>query len=104
MAGGGTGKTPIGHQERTMRRVALLLTVVVAVLIVAGLVVYVTSGPRSGEVQDEAMRVGRGAASFTAAGRAADGTDYFADVDNGAAFTDAEIKGRNIWLVWTGGN
>ena len=30
--------------------------------------------------------------------------DYFHDMDGGVALTPDEIKGRNMWLVWTGGN
>src|SRR5579871_4875405 len=54
-------------------------------------------------VQDEAMRAGRTVASFPAAGE-----DYFHDMDQGAngviQFSPDEIKGRNMWIVWTGGN
>ncbi|MEO6093953.1 MAG: hypothetical protein ABIT04_12880 [Novosphingobium sp.] len=30
--------------------------------------------------------------------------DYFHDMDNGVALTPSEVKGRNMWLVWTGDN
>ena len=57
----------------------------------------------SGCVQDEALRAGRSASSFPAAD---DG--YFHDMDqtaNGIVhFAPEDIKGRNMWLVWTGGN
>src|SRR5271167_23052 len=53
----------------------------------------------SGKVQDEAMRAGRPPESFPAAGG-----DYFKAMDNGASFTPDEVKGRNMWIVWTGGN
>lgn len=57
----------------------------------------------TGCVQDEAMRAGRTVASFPAANE-----DYFHDMDQGAAgviqFSPDEIKGRNMWLVWTGGD
>jgi len=55
--------------------------------------------PRSGTVLDEARRAGRGAASFP---QAAD--DYFHDMDGGVTLTKPEIRGRNMWLLWTGGN
>ena len=55
--------------------------------------------PRPGSVQDEALRSGRQAASFPAAPE-----DYFHDMDKGVALTAGEIKGRNMWIVWTGGN
>ncbi|MCI0598978.1 MAG: hypothetical protein L0Y60_05585, partial [Beijerinckiaceae bacterium] len=50
-------------------------------------------------VLDEAQKAGRDAASFKHADE-----DYFRDMDNGVALTPDEIKGRNMWLVWTGGN
>ncbi len=63
-------------------------------------------GPQPGTVQDEAMRAGLTAEHFRAAGE-----DYFHDMDFNLvdgrpirAFTQAEIQGRNMWLVWTGGN
>jgi hypothetical protein len=55
--------------------------------------------PQSGAVQDEARAAGRTAASFPQAGE-----DYFHDMDGGIALSPEEIKGRNMWLVWTGGN
>jgi len=55
--------------------------------------------PQPGHVLDEAMRAGRSADSFHAADE-----DYFHDMDGGIALTPEEIKGRNMWLVWTGGN
>ncbi|MCI0598648.1 MAG: hypothetical protein L0Y50_03160 [Beijerinckiaceae bacterium] len=32
------------------------------------------------------------------------GEDYFHDMDNGVSLSPEEIKGRNMWLVWTGGD
>jgi hypothetical protein len=52
-----------------------------------------------GEVLDEARQAGRDAASFPQASE-----DYFHDMDGGLALSAEEIKGRNMWLVWTGGN
>jgi hypothetical protein len=57
------------------------------------------SQPRPGTVKDEAMRANRTAASFPAADE-----DYFHDMDGGQTFTPEEIKGRNMWIVWSGGN
>jgi hypothetical protein len=48
---------------------------------------------------DEAQQANRDVASFPQAKE-----DYFRDMDNGAAMSDDEVKGRNMWLVWTGGN
>ena len=52
-----------------------------------------------GHVLDEAKQVGRTGDSFPAAAE-----DYFHDMDGGIALTPEEVKGRNTWLVWTGGN
>ena len=52
-----------------------------------------------GHLLDEAQRVGREATSFPQADE-----DYFHDMDNGVALSPEEIKGRNMWIVWTGGN
>ena len=30
--------------------------------------------------------------------------DYFHEMDDGVALTPDEVKGRNMWLVWSGGN
>ncbi len=48
---------------------------------------------------DEAKAAGRDAASFPPAD-----VDYFKGMDNGIPLTPDEVKGRNMWLVWTGGN
>ena len=52
------------------------------------------SGPR-----DEAMLVGRDETTFPPADE-----NYFAEMDNGLALSPDEVKGRNMWMVWTGGN
>ena len=59
------------------------------------------SGEEKGQapITDEAQRAGREAASFPQADE-----DYFRDMDNGVALSEDEIKGRNMWLVWSGGN
>jgi hypothetical protein len=77
--------------KREMRLLAFLSTA----LVVAGC----GKQPQPGEVLDEAMRAGRIAASFPHADE-----DYFHDMDGGVALSPEEIKGRNMWLVWTGGN
>jgi cytochrome c5 len=56
-------------------------------------------GPEPGSVKDEALAAGRMADSFPAADE-----DYFKDMDGGVALNANEIKGRNNWIVWTGGN
>ena len=55
--------------------------------------------PKPGTVRDEALRAQRTVQSFPAAGE-----DYFHDMDGGLSLGPDEIKGRNMWLVWTGGN
>ena len=50
-------------------------------------------------VVDEAKAAGRDATSFPAADE-----DYFHAMDGGVALSPAEIRGRNMWIVWTGGN
>lgn len=55
--------------------------------------------PEPGKVKDEALTVGRMAESFPAADE-----DYFKDMDGAAALNVNEVKGRNNWIVWTGGN
>jgi hypothetical protein len=55
--------------------------------------------PFPGEVLDEAKLAGRDTASLPHASE-----DYFHDMDNGLALTPDEIKGRNMWIVWSGGN
>ncbi|MGH8431695.1 MAG: hypothetical protein ACREUF_14965, partial [Solimonas sp.] len=69
---------------------------VVAVVLAAAWYLF---RPPSGDVLDEAMLAGRKADSFRHAGE-----DYFRDMDGGIPLTPDEIKGRNMWLVWTGGN
>ena len=56
-------------------------------------------GPQPGTVLDEAKQAGRDGASFK---HSAD--DYFHDMDGGVKLDPAEIAGRNMWLVWSGGN
>ena len=55
--------------------------------------------PQPGNVLDEARLAGRTAASFVHADE-----DYFKDMDGGVTLTPDEVRGRNMWLVWSGGN
>jgi len=101
----------------------LVIVLVVLVLIIGGIKLVdclLGRGPKPGTVKDEALTAGRDAASFPAAA-----DDYFADMDYavtknpeavrasldpylpGIAAADAVtrvVKGRNNWIVWTGGN
>ena len=54
---------------------------------------------QAGNVKDEAMLAQRDAASFPAAGE-----DYFAAMDGGETLTPDQVKGRNMSIVWTGGD
>lgn len=58
-----------------------------------------SKSPEPGTVQDEALTVGRKADSFPAADE-----NYFKDMDGGVTLSVNEIKGRNNWIVWSGGN
>ena len=71
----------------------------IAALLCPLLILACDNGESPGQVQDEAQKAGRDAASFPAAGE-----DYFHAMDGAIALTADEIKGRNMWLVWTGGN
>lgn len=55
--------------------------------------------PEPGRVLDEAKQAGRDVASFPHATE-----DYFHDMDGGLSLTPEEIQGRNMWIVWSGGN
>src|SRR5215469_6928095 len=60
---------------------------------------WLTGYARAQAVIDEARQVGRSAQSFPAADE-----DYFRAMDGGIALTPDEVRGRNMWLVWTGGD
>jgi len=78
----------------------LTRTVRATTLLFAGLTIACSAHqPKPGTVKDEAMRAGRTASSFPAADE-----DYFHEMDGGLALTRDQIQGRNMWLVWTGGN
>ena len=54
---------------------------------------------RAQAVIDEARQAGRSPQSFPAADE-----DYFRAMDGGIALSPDEVKGRNMWIVWTGGD
>src|SRR5215203_2002182 len=70
-------------------------------VVLIGAIVFAScsSQNKSLEVLDEAKRAGRDVASFQHAAE-----DYFRDMDGGLTLTAEEIKGRNMWNVWSGGN
>lgn len=76
--------------------VALAIAIVLAIFAAANVL---RQQRRPGHVLDEALASGRDASSFPAADE-----DYFHDMDGGVALSPDEIRGRDTWLVWTGGN
>jgi hypothetical protein len=68
-------------------------------LALALLLTACTKGPEPGTVLDEALLAGRDGKSFPHASE-----DYFHDMDGAVALSPEEVTGRNMWLVWTGGN
>ncbi|HEU0252273.1 MAG TPA: hypothetical protein VFR12_04520, partial [Pyrinomonadaceae bacterium] len=84
------------------RKTKILLIIVIVLLIPIAFIVYRLfshKGPKPGTVLDEARQVNRAATSFPAADE-----DYFRDMDGAIPLTPDEVKGRNTWVVWTGGN
>lgn len=59
----------------------------------------IAGGCNRSDVLDEAAKAHVEDAHFIHAGE-----DYFHDMDGGIPLTEDEIRGRNQWLVWTGGN
>jgi hypothetical protein len=85
-------------------RNAWFVTGLIVLLVVCGVVAVLLfglfhKGPQSGQVQDEALLAGRSAASFVAGDE-----DYFHDMDSAIPLTSDEVKGRNMWILWTGGD
>jgi hypothetical protein len=94
----------------TGRRVLRAILIIVVILIALGGVAFSIwwfHQPRPGHVKDEASLVDRKADTFPAADE-----DYFHDMDGGIDLVAAApandkralIKGRNTWIVWSGGN
>ena len=61
--------------------------------------IWLAGEARAQAVVDEARQAGRSGQSFPAADE-----DYFRGMDGGIALTPDEVKGRNMWIVWTGGD
>ena len=82
-----------------------ILIVLLLVVIVVGAVWLLTwwRNPRIGHVKDEAQLAGLTADYFKAAD-----DDYLHDMDRGPngpiTLSPDEIKGRNTWVMWTGGD
>jgi hypothetical protein len=77
----------------------IVLLLVVAVVAFIAYRLFAHKGPKPGTVLDEARQANRPATSFVAADE-----DYFHDMDGAVPLTAEEVKGRNTWVVWTGGN
>jgi hypothetical protein len=92
-------------KKKTLIKFAVLIVFVVLALGLLLVSSLRAKQPKPGTVLDEARTAGRPAASFPAADE-----DYFADMDGGVTKTMSEpershvVKGRNAWVVWTGGN
>src|SRR4051794_23935722 len=81
-----------------VRRRLRIAAVAAAVLIVAGSIYYWwRTRPAPGRVEDEARR-----ASFT--GFTAPAETFFQAMDGGVDLATDEAQGRNLWMVYSGGN
>lgn len=82
-----------------------LVVIVLVLLMAGGFIAYQwwPKGPQPGTVLDEARQANRPANTFQAADE-----DYFHDMDQTKdgvlKLSLDEVKGRNTWIVWTGGN
>jgi hypothetical protein len=86
---------PSNTSSKISGRISLLAAILLGVTFGCGK----ANQLRAGHVLDEAMRANRTPASMPAADE-----DFFRDMDGGLALTRDEVQGRNMWLVWTGGN
>jgi hypothetical protein len=84
-----------------VKKFVMVAVVFVAIVLIAGAVILLNwwRSPQIGRVQDEAQLAGLKAEDFKAADE-----DYFHDMDSATALTPDEVKGRNTWIVWSGGN
>jgi hypothetical protein len=73
---------------------------VIGALVAAALLFFVLHRPIDPAAPlDEAQLAGRGETSFPQAKE-----PYFHDMDNGVSMSAEEEQGRNMWIIWTGGN
>lgn len=87
--------------RRNIWRIGLLslIALVAIVLVVVVSAFFAFTRSTTGKLKDEAAQAGRAPESFKAAD-----DDYFHDMDGGIKLSAEEIKGRNNWIVWSGGN
>lgn len=81
---------------KSISRRTMLIAAAVFLVVLALALYWIFHKPPA---RDEAAVAGLGDAHF----RHAD-EDYFKAMDGGIALTTDEVKGRNMWIVWTGGN
>ena len=81
-----------------MKKIVIVIVLLLVVVAGAYAITWWRS-PKIGHVQDEAQLAGLKADYFKAADE-----NYFQDMDNGVPLMPDEVKGRNTWIVWTGGN
>jgi len=93
-------RASLPRADRSTRKFAIIGLISLALLLSCESLPFITKQTGTpGEVKDEARLANRTAASFPAADE-----DYFADMDGGAKLSPEEVKGRNTWIVWSGGN
>jgi hypothetical protein len=87
------------------KKIAATITVAVkaavAITATAALLVLWACPKKDEAMPDEAKAKGTPVSFFHQADNEA---DYFHPMDGGSQFTPAEVRGRNTWMVWTGGN
>ncbi|MBK1724584.1 hypothetical protein [Thiocystis violacea] len=74
-------------------------TLIVILALVIGLFVLVNALKQMRPAKDEAMLAGKTPADFPETAE-----DYFKGMDNGVVLDPDQVKGRNTWMIWTGGN
>jgi hypothetical protein len=84
---------------RKVLRYLVLAAAAVVVVIAGAILVFLWQTRDRGPAVDEAMAAGKKPSDFPHAAN-----DFFHDMDGGIPLTAGEVKGRNTWLVWTGGN
>jgi hypothetical protein len=86
--------------ERSIKTFTLIGLISLALLLSCESLPFLSKpSGKPGDVLDEARSAHRAVPSFPAADE-----DYFADMDGGGKLSPEEVKGRNTWIVWTGGN
>jgi hypothetical protein len=95
----GFGDSVFQRRRPGMRRLGLSGGCILLLALALGWAIASLSAELGPAPIDEAQLAGRSEASFPQASE-----DFFHDMDNGAQLTPEQVRGRNMWLVWTGGN